>query len=493
MGRQGQAIRARRDLRCGGRPGGDYPGFGLRAPRPRAHHRRGGGGRVLLVGDQPQAHARLRRQPGRLRRARRRRDVNNNPDNPIINVRSYGEDPQAVAAGVAAFIDGAHSNPAAYVLVTAKHFPGHGDTAEDSHMQLAKLDKPRERIESVELVPFRAAIAHDVDSIMTAHMAVPAFEPDSLPATVSPRVLTGLLRDELQFKGLIVTDALEMQGIASLYSPGESAVRAIEAGADVLLMPTEPEACIRAIMAAVSSGRISRRRIDASVLRILAAKQRVGLFRSRFVNLDTISDQIEDPKVDQLAQQVAEKAVTLVKDEKHLFPLPSLDGVCLVVITEGQFSQRGETLDSELRRSLPALKTYVTNAAVPDDVLNAMATDSAHCKEIYVAAFVTVAAYRGSVGLQGSLNLFLNTLIHGPVPIALVSLGNPYLLRDFPAVSTYAATFSTSTTSEVAAARAILGEIPIGGRLPVSIPGIAKIGDGMDVPAKPKTASNRAE
>ncbi len=174
-------------------------------------------------------------------------DVNNNPDNPIINVRSYGEDPHSVAEGISAFIDGAHSDPAKYVLVTAKHFPGHGDTAEDSHMQLARLDQPKERIESVELVPFRAAVEHGVDSIMTAHMSVPAFEPQEMPATVSKNVLTGLLRDELGFEGLIVTDAMEMQGIASLYSPGEAAVRAIEAGADMLLMPSDPEACIRAL------------------------------------------------------------------------------------------------------------------------------------------------------------------------------------------------------------------------------------------------------
>lgn len=418
-------------------------------------------------------------------------DVNNNPDNPIINVRSFGEDPQAVAAGVSAFIEGAHADPGSYVLVTAKHFPGHGDTAEDSHMQLATLDQPKERIESVELVPFRAAVASGVDAIMTAHLSVPAFEPQAVPATVSRNVLTGLLRDELAFKGLIVTDALDMQGIAAMFSQGEAAVRAIEAGADVLLMPTDPEPCIRAIMAAVASGRISRRRIDASALKVMAAKQRVGLLRARSVSLDAISNQIEDPKIDQLAQRVADEAVTVVKDDKHLFPVTSADAPCLIVMAENEFSQHGETLAIELRRSLPALKTYLTNSATADAVLTAVATDTAHCKQIYVAAFVTVSAYRGSVDLQGGLNAFLKTLAHGHVPLALISLGNPYLLRDFPEVSSYAATFSTATTSEMAAARAILGEIPITGKMPVSIPGFAKIGDGLDVPAKVKTASNQ--
>ncbi len=417
-------------------------------------------------------------------------DVNNNPDNPIINVRSFGEDPQAVAQNVSAFIEGAHSVPSQYVLVTAKHFPGHGDTAEDSHMQLAKLDQSKERIESVELTPFRAAIAHGVDSIMTAHMAVPAFEPNPIPATVSQNVLTGLLRDELGFKGLIVTDALEMQGIAALFTQGEAAVRAIEAGADMLLMPTDPEACIHALEAAVKSGRISTNRINASAAKVMAAKQRLGLMKRRAVDLYALSDEIKDPKLDALAEHVAEKAFTLVRDSKQLFPMQQASGSCLVILNEGQFSQRGQALVHELIRGAPGIKTSVANSLMPDVVLNAIASDDAQCKQIYVAAFVTVAANRGSVALQGGLSTFLSKLADGPAPVALISLGNPYLLRDFPKVAAYAATFSSAESSETATARAILGEIPITGKMPVSIPGLAKIGDGLYVPAKTNTASN---
>lgn len=422
-------------------------------------------------------------------------DVNNNPDNPIINVRSFGEDPQAVAQNVSAFIEGAHSLRGRYVLVTAKHFPGHGDTAEDSHMQLAKLDQPKERIETLELVPFRAAIDHGVDSIMTAHMAVPAFEPDPIPATVSAHVLTGLLREELGFKGLIVTDALEMQGIASLYSQGEAAVRAIEAGADMLLMPTDPQACIRALEAAVKSGRISAKRINASVAKVLAAKQRLGIAKSRAVNLEELSNQIKDSGLDTLAARVAGKAITLVKDDKHLFPMPSGGGSCLIVMNEGRFSPRGQTLIQEISRTAGSVKIYVANSSMPDFVLSAIAADAAQCQQIYVAAFITVTAYRGSVGLEGGLSPFLNRLIEGPAPVALISLGNPYLLRSFPKVAAYAAAFSSAETSEIAAGQALRGEIAITGRLPVSIPGFAKIGDGLDVPAIPNkstTASNRS-
>jgi beta-N-acetylhexosaminidase len=418
-------------------------------------------------------------------------DVNNNPDNPIINVRSFGASPQAVATQVGAFIDGAHSDPSRYVLVTPKHFPGHGDTSEDSHMQLAKLGETKERIESLELVPFRAAIQHGADAIMTAHLSVPAFDQINIPATLSPNILTGLLRNELGFSGLVVTDALEMQAIASSFSQGEAAVRAIEAGADVLLMPTDPSACIRAIMAAVARGRITRTRIDVSAAKVLAAKRRVGLYRSRAVDLDALSDKIEERRNDGLAQRVANEAVTLVKDTHHLFPAPSMTGSCLVVLGESTFTQRGEILATELQRGgMRDLKIYLLTPAVSDTVLQAVVGDASHCPQIYVSAFVTVGANRGNVALEGGLGPFLTKLIAGPSPVALIALGNPYLLRSYPAVSAYAATFSTTVSSEIAAAKAILGDIPITGTLPVSIPGIANIGDGLRVAARARTTSN---
>ncbi len=418
-------------------------------------------------------------------------DVNNNPDNPIINTRSFGEDPQAVADNVAAFIEGAHSDPANFVLLSAKHFPGHGDTAEDTHMALAKLDKPRDRIEALELVPFRAAIAHKVDAVMTAHLSVPAFEPEQKPATVSRSILNDLLRDELGFKGLVVTDALDMQAVTGLYSSGEAAVRAIEAGADVLLMPPNPDSCVNAILDAVAHHRISLARINTSVMRVLAAKQRVGLFGSRFVNLDHLSDGIEDKKLDTLAQTVADRAFTLVRDDKHLFPIAAESGPCLVIMSEGDFSTRGQTLARRLKPIAPTV--YVTHSSMPDTLLSSFATDIARCKQVYVATFITVGANRGSVGLQGGLDGFLKTLIAGPAPVALISFGSPYLLRDYADVSAYAATFSVTVTSEEAAGKALLGEIPITGRLPVSIPPIAKAGDGLDVPTRPKPASNPSQ
>src|ERR1700722_19122908 len=211
-------------------------------------------------------------------------DVNNNPDNPVISTRSFGENPEDVAKNVAAYIDGAHSDPKNRVLVTAKHFPGHGDTDVDSHLALAKVTASRERLEALEFEPFRSAIAHGVDSIMTAHLAVPALEPDEIPATVSSKVLTGVLRDELKFQNIIVTDAMDMQGLAKMFNQGEAAVRALDAGADVLLMPANPETVIRAVIAAIEDGRLKRARVEESVLRVIEAKIRVGLTKKKLVD-----------------------------------------------------------------------------------------------------------------------------------------------------------------------------------------------------------------
>jgi beta-N-acetylhexosaminidase len=326
---------------------------------------------------------------------------------------------------------------------------------------------------------------------MTAHIQVPSIEPAGLPATLSPKVLTGLLRDELHFKGLVVTDALEMAGVASQFPEGEACIRAVEAGADVLLMPVNPDRCIDAIASAVRSGRLSQKRIDASANRIMAAKRSVGLYHSKTVSLDNLSEVVEDLKLSALADDVAQRAVTLIKDDKHLIPVPSTPS-CLIIATEGQFSTRGETLARELHRGLPDLQVLTVNDAMSPTLLNSYAAATSTCSQIYVGAFVTVNAARGSVALQGALNGFLSELVAGPKPVALVTLGNPYLLRDFPGVSSYLATFSSTQTSELAAARALLGTASITGRLPIAIPPFCKIGDGISVAARPKVASNAA-
>lgn len=408
-------------------------------------------------------------------------DVNNNPDNPIINIRAFGENPEDVAAQVKAFIEGAHSDAHARVLLTAKHFPGHGDTNIDSHMGMPSLPADRERMEKLELVPFKAAIASGVDAVMTAHMAVPAIEKQEIPSTVSSAVLTGLLRKDLNFEGLIVTDAMDMQGLTKQFPGSEASVRALQAGADVLLMPLNPEEAVRGIVAAIQDGRLTRKRIEASVARVLAAKVRVGLHRKRLVDLDDISDNIDSPEATEKAQQAADKAVTLVKNEQSAIPLKSPQTACYFILAEGRYGQQGRKMIEEIQKRTKTARVFPLDPLITQNEMNETIQKSSGCPVNVVAAFVSASAYRGNVALAGNLSGLVNTLTAGQTPVVLVSLGNPYLLRSFPTVTAYMATFSTTPTSETSAVRAIFSETPITGKLPVTIPGMAAYGDGIRI------------
>ena len=291
-------------------------------------------------------------------------DVNNNPDNPIINIRSFGENPEAVAAQVKAFIEGAHADKKNYALTTVKHFPGHGDTAVDSHMNMPIITADRDRLDRVELVPFKAAIEAGVDSVMTAHIAVPALAPPDLPSTLSPAILTDLLKKDLGFKGIVVTDALEMAGIVKDFSTGDAAVRALEAGADVLLMPTDPDAVVKAVTAAVQSGRLTRQRIQESVIKILAAKEKVGLDRKRFVDLEGISDVVDSPESNEKAQEIADHAVTLVRNGNSMIPLAAPDKACYVIMPESRFSSEGQAFTQEVRKVAPRAPVTIVGSHI---------------------------------------------------------------------------------------------------------------------------------
>ena len=412
-------------------------------------------------------------------------DVNNNPDNPIINIRSFGENPQAVAAHVQAFIEGAHSDPTNLVLVTAKHFPGHGDTDTDTHMNLARVGASRERLDQVELVPFKAAIAAGVDSIMTGHLAVPALEPEEKPATVSRNILTGLLREELGFKGIICTDALDMQGITKLYGHGETAVRALEAGVDLLILPGDGKEAVRAVVAAVKEGRLTKARIDESVLKLLTVKARLGLQKKRFVDVESVPDSLATPEDEELATRVAEKAVTLVRNESNILPLANPERACWFVLSGGRFSAQGRDLADAARRSAKGAQVTLLDPMLPTSEFDELAAKAqTNCEAVVVSAYVLVAAYSGNVGLPGNYPAFVEKLIASGKPVVFIALGNPYLLRAFPKVTAYLATFSTTQPSEVAAVRAVTGEIAISGKLPVTIPGFAQIGEGLKTEAK---------
>ncbi len=412
-------------------------------------------------------------------------DVNNNPDNPIINIRSFGENPDDVSGMVKAFIEGAHSAPAnARVLVTAKHFPGHGDTAQDTHYGLATIGGDRARLEKVEWAPFRVAIQSGVDSVMSAHLAVPAVESPELPATLSPKLLNGILRDEMGFKGVIVTDAMQMGGIAQGFPNGEASVRALLAGADVLLMPPDPVAAINAIMAALRTGRLTAKRIDQSVARVLAAKARVGLGSKKLVDLDAVHEVLNSPESNAVAQQVADRAVTLVRNENRMLPLQAAQSTAFFLLAEGRNGVEGQAMALEIRKRAGSATVIQVDATMSDADLLAAVQHAGDAQQIVVAAFASVAAFRGNVPLGGGLPQLVQSLIALKKPVALVALGNPYLLRAFPEVAAYLTGYSTVPPSEVAAVKALFGEIPIAGKLPVTIPGFAKYGDGIALPAQ---------
>ena len=408
-------------------------------------------------------------------------DVNSNPANPIINTRSFGEDPKQVGDLASAYIKGAH---AAGMMTTVKHFPGHGDTATDSHLGVASVNVDRTHLDTIELPPFRAAIAAGVDSVMVAHVTVPALDSDpNHVATISPDVVSDLLEKQLGFKGIIVTDALEMGGIAKGYSAGEAAVLALEAGADVLLMPADAEAAIDGVAAAVRTGHIKPARIDESVMRILTAKAHVGLATKRLVDLEEIHSVVNSTESNAAAQQISDRSVTLVRNTGDVIPLKAPATTAFFILAEGRTSVEGDAFGAEVRKRSAAASVILVDPTMSDADLNAAVQRASSATQYVVAAFASVAAYRGSVALGGGFPALVQNLVATKKPVALISLGNPYLLRSFPDVSAYMTTYSPVPPSEVSAVRALFGEIAIGGKLPVTIPGLAQYGDGIAVPA----------
>ncbi|MEO8051894.1 MAG: glycoside hydrolase family 3 N-terminal domain-containing protein, partial [Acidobacteriota bacterium] len=319
--------------------------------------------------------------------------------------------------------------------------------------------------------------------IMTAHLTVPSVEPANIPATVSRRVLTGLLREELGFKGIVVTDAMDMAGLAKQFASGEASVRAIEAGADVLLMPPDPDAAIRAVLKAVASGRISRQRIDQSALLVLEAKVRVGLSnKKKLVDLDAVSDALDSDDEVERSQSVADRAVTLVRNEGAILPLSAPNQACLVVSAGIRLSSFGRRLADEFRRRAPQARIVFVDNSLPLAALDAVTGDVSACSAVVFATFTT------SPMLPGDLPAYLEKLTQGSTRVALVSFGNPYLLTGSPNVAAYLDAFSTAPPSETSVAKALVGEIPITGHLPVSIPNLAQYGDGIQLPSKTQSA-----
>ena len=409
-------------------------------------------------------------------------DVNNNPENPVINIRSFGEDPQLVARLGSAFIRGARAGG---VLTTAKHFPGHGDTATDTHIGLAVVPSDLDRLNSVELVPFRSAIEAGVDAIMTAHVSVPEVtEEPEIPATLSKEILTDLLRGKLQFDGLVVTDAMEMGAISDTYWCGLAAVRAIEAGADIVLLPTNSIAAINEIERAVEMGDISPERIDKSVKKILRVKSSLGLHRKRAVSINRLTEVVASPQNLSLAQQIADHSITALKNESGLLPVNPVENprIYSLVLDSGLATSPGSVFQSEMRSFYPSLSTEWANARVTPEQIQSIERNAARSDLIVCSTIARLSSGRDISAIPKDQQKIIEKLLRTGKPHIWIAFGNPYVLERLPKVGTYLCTFSDSDVSQRAAARAVSGAIPITGKMPISIPGYAAIGDGLQIP-----------
>jgi len=433
-------------------------------------------------------------------------DVNSNPANPIINTRSFGEDPKQVGDLLAAYIRGAHAGG---MLTTAKHFPGHGDTDTDSHLGVARVNGDVAHLQTVELPPFKKAIEGGVDSVMVAHVTVPALEPDpNRVATTSPAVVTDLLKKQLGFKGLVVTDALDMAGLTRLYGAniGRAAVEAFKAGNDLLLIPFDLDASYRSMLEAVRSGEISSARLDESVLKILEAKASLGLHKAHLIDLNKVPMEIGKPSNLALGQQIADDAVTMVRDNGKLLPLKIRgtaktglpyqsveevrNRVVVVIFSDDVRTESGRMLEREIRSRAPDANVLYVDpriaAGMTDSVLAAVDQAEAVIAPVYLIptagkAIKEQVGVKNSVALADSTGTLLQEILeHAAGKTVVLAMGNPYLAQDFLAIQNYLCAYSNATVSELSVVKALFGEIAIRGHLPVSIPNVAQRGSGIE-------------
>jgi beta-N-acetylhexosaminidase len=405
-------------------------------------------------------------------------DVNNNPDNPVINTRSYGEDPQLAARMGVAFIHGLQDHG---MIATGKHVPGHGDTGVNSHLALPVVTVSRSRLDTVELVPFRAAVNGGVGAIMSFHGSMPALDSSGVPGTLSSKVLTGLLRGEMGFRGIIISDAMDMRGVLDQFGAAEAVKRAIAAGIDVLIQPLDVTQTIDAVVAGVAEGRYTQARLDSSVRRVLEAKRKLGLAQNKLVDLSALRFLVGDSSNLQIARRVAEKSITLVKDSLRQVPLAVPTArVLSVTVARRADLPAGNAFNAELRTSLPNLRTEFV--ATEDATLNyprlLAAADSSDVT--IVSSYVGQSWDALTASAPQAFTDFVQTLVQrGRKPI-VVAFGNPYLLQQLPWVGTYLVAWGGFPVSQTAAARALLGTSAISGHLPISIPPHVNRGTGEE-------------
>lgn len=412
-------------------------------------------------------------------------DVNNNPQNPVISIRSFGEDVGLVSRMATAYIEGAQSSGQ---IATAKHFPGHGDVTQDSHLVLPSLDLDRARLDAVELPPFRAAIESGVGAVMTAHIALPKLETTpSLPATLSRSIMTGILRDDLRFRGLLFTDAMTMKGVTDHYSNADATLRAFEAGADIILFPPKTDESFNALKAAVGSGRITRERLDESVRRILRAKAAAGLRNYRHADLIALFQIAGSREHRDAAERIAERAVTLVRDQKKILPLRPSKDLRLVHINlldrRGGWREGavGRIASSELAKRFPAGVTVQVDDQTSSAEIDLIRKTISLADAVVLTGFTKSGPFRGSIEMAVQQKSMLEELSRLDKPVVIAMLGSPYALLAVPAMPSYILGYDIQPSAEMAVVKAITGEIPFRGKLPVSLGNLHPVGHGLTV------------
>lgn len=414
-------------------------------------------------------------------------DVNNNPRNPVINTRSYGEDPAAVGRLGAAYVRGLQS---AGMIATLKHFPGHGDTDVDSHLGLPIIKDARESLDRTEFPPFKAGIAAGAGAVMTAHIEMPALDPaPNTPTTLSQPIVTGVLRREMGFDGIIYTDSMGMAGVTALYTPGEAAVRAIKAGNDIVLHSPDDGAAVAAIKSAVGSGEIPPAQLDRSVERILRAKARTGLNRVRAVNLDALPALVGGRAHQAVADEVSQKSITLVKDERNQVPLKvAADAQVLylsILDTPGgwRIAAPSRAFIPELKRRWRAVTSVELSERSTANELELVRAMSSRYDAVIASVFVRASSGSGRMDLPANMQTLLRGIARQTEqsrrPFITVIFGNPYTAMFLPDVPAVLLTYDYYDRAERSAVRALAGEAPITGKLPIGLPGVAERGAGL--------------
>ena len=414
-------------------------------------------------------------------------DVNNNPRNPVINTRSYGEDPARVASLVAAYVESARANG---MIATIKHFPGHGDTDVDSHLGLPVVTFDRARLDRIELVPFRRGIDVGAEAVMAAHIELPSLDAaPSTPATFSAPILHDLLRRDLGFHGLVYTDSLSMDAVTKIVPPGEAAVRAVLAGADQVLHSPDPIAAFNGLKAAVTGGRISTARLDESVDRVLRAKASLGLQNQRLIDLDAVPANVGGRAHEAIAQEAAQRSLTLVKDDRHAVPLavPRDAPILYLSVVDypsgWQIAAPSRTAIAELKKRWPQTTSVEVSDHTPLAELDMVRAMAPRYGAIVTSVFVRANSGSGRLDLAEPLIRLLRDLARATArtstPFVTTFFGNPYIAAAVPELPAVLLTYDFYDLPEAASIRAIAGEAPIDGRLPISLSSLLPAGHGL--------------